>query len=453
MPKKQKIHCKKIQEFKESVLSPDLCCGCGACVGVCPTGALSIDIQKSHEPVLDENKCTGCGHCLAVCPGQGYPVVEWAKQRCEKDTAMLPERGPVRNYLIGHSKDPNIRSGAATGGIATSLLLHLLDKDQVDDVVVVGMENERPVAKLTHNRQNILDAMMSKYGPVPVLSKVIPELLKKPRRIAMVSTPCQLGGWLRACEQFPKLRENKVFKIGLFCGQIQSYDALSAIASTLGLEYPGDAKFVAWRYGDYPGSTRFEKADGSAVEKPLYPWLDVAVPFFSLNRCNLCPDGSNWLSDITLGDNHRGLTPETLIVCRSRRGEEMLENAKNAEAITYRELEPERVQDDPVLRGLIQYKLYPNVARHRWLRKKGMKAPQFDFDEEYILSRKSRMLRPFWILKYRLINFAKSGWRIRFLKKHPKLMEKTGHFLYIFPASVPGWATVCKVRRFLLAKF
>ncbi|MEL4305554.1 4Fe-4S binding protein [Methanococcoides sp. LMO-2] len=40
-------------------------CGyCGACVGVCPTGALEL-IETWIEV---DNKCTGCGICQKVCP-------------------------------------------------------------------------------------------------------------------------------------------------------------------------------------------------------------------------------------------------------------------------------------------------------------------------------------------------------------------------------------------------
>ncbi len=43
------------------------CVHCGACVGLCPTGALSV-----HEPdkrvEFDVTKCVACGMCGLVCP-------------------------------------------------------------------------------------------------------------------------------------------------------------------------------------------------------------------------------------------------------------------------------------------------------------------------------------------------------------------------------------------------
>jgi len=49
------------------------CYQCGACTGVCPTGALSL-----HRPdmavLFDEEKCTACGLCVPVCPARAMEV-------------------------------------------------------------------------------------------------------------------------------------------------------------------------------------------------------------------------------------------------------------------------------------------------------------------------------------------------------------------------------------------
>jgi ferredoxin len=41
------------------------CTGCGACIEVCPPGAL---IMKDDKAVLEEEFCEECGFCAAECP-------------------------------------------------------------------------------------------------------------------------------------------------------------------------------------------------------------------------------------------------------------------------------------------------------------------------------------------------------------------------------------------------
>ena len=44
----------------------DLCIGCGACVGVCPTESLSLDEEGKSQ--VSEETCIDCGACIATCP-------------------------------------------------------------------------------------------------------------------------------------------------------------------------------------------------------------------------------------------------------------------------------------------------------------------------------------------------------------------------------------------------
>ena len=52
---------------REVVRNADKCTECGACVTICPTSALSIDLQTRHVS-FDSDKCIACELCVPTCP-------------------------------------------------------------------------------------------------------------------------------------------------------------------------------------------------------------------------------------------------------------------------------------------------------------------------------------------------------------------------------------------------
>jgi NAD-dependent dihydropyrimidine dehydrogenase PreA subunit len=51
------------------------CTGCGACLAICPAGALRLDGEVAQ---VDPRACLGCGVCVPECPAQAIaqPGVE-----------------------------------------------------------------------------------------------------------------------------------------------------------------------------------------------------------------------------------------------------------------------------------------------------------------------------------------------------------------------------------------
>jgi len=64
-----------LETTAELAISPDKCIGCGACIEVCPAGALRIDEQGICE--CDRDLCTRCGKCAAVCFSGALEMIGW----------------------------------------------------------------------------------------------------------------------------------------------------------------------------------------------------------------------------------------------------------------------------------------------------------------------------------------------------------------------------------------
>ncbi len=58
---------------RDVVRDEEKCTHCGACINICPTGALSMDVE-TREVSFDPDKCVACGLCVPVCPPRAMSV-------------------------------------------------------------------------------------------------------------------------------------------------------------------------------------------------------------------------------------------------------------------------------------------------------------------------------------------------------------------------------------------
>jgi ferredoxin len=59
---------------KDIKVNWDKCTQCGACVSICPTGALYVKDQKTMEVAFDPEKCIACELCIRPCPPRAIEV-------------------------------------------------------------------------------------------------------------------------------------------------------------------------------------------------------------------------------------------------------------------------------------------------------------------------------------------------------------------------------------------
>ena len=64
----------KIQSLGQDIIRNDgKCTHCGACVVICPTGALALD-PKTRMVDFNEDRCTACELCVLSCPPRAMEV-------------------------------------------------------------------------------------------------------------------------------------------------------------------------------------------------------------------------------------------------------------------------------------------------------------------------------------------------------------------------------------------
>ena len=63
-----------VQSLSQDVKrNEDKCTHCGACVTICPAGALVLD-HKTRKIIFDDAKCIACELCVPACPPRAMEV-------------------------------------------------------------------------------------------------------------------------------------------------------------------------------------------------------------------------------------------------------------------------------------------------------------------------------------------------------------------------------------------
>lgn len=160
-----------------------LCCGCSACVQVCPKQCISLyeDKEGFLYPCVDKTKCIECGLCEKVCP-------------CLGDSS---EREPKVVYAAKNSNE-NIRLKSSSGGVFTLLAEKVINAGGV----VFGArfdENWDVELSYTETIEGLSAFRGAKYIQAQVGTTFIEaeRFLKAGRKVLFSGTPCQIKGLLK----------------------------------------------------------------------------------------------------------------------------------------------------------------------------------------------------------------------------------------------------------------
>lgn len=305
---------KTVEILLKNCIETNLCSHCGACVGVCPVGAIC---NISNSIIVNSDKCIDCGLCTAVCPAEGYMLSDLTIG----DIQDIPR-------FSACSKEKNVTDKASSGGFVTQTLLSLLESGDITAaaVVVTGDDLTGSSAKyiVTSDREDILSARRSKYTQASI-ADVLNHIKHNDGKYAIVGLPCQLYAISKAMERIPSLRNRIVYKIGMVCGYTYEESCIDGLLKVLGTTRDTTESVVGWRENGLPGSFAVRLKNGDILSMPFADEHSVDVTYYAQNRCLLCKDCLCEYGDVVCADIGGWSNRKTLVMARTLLGHQLLD--------------------------------------------------------------------------------------------------------------------------------
>jgi len=303
------------EDLRREVWETDRCCGCGACIAVCPSDALIFTPEEDEHPhnrsyckeAIDE---VPCGACFEVCPR----------------VKMIQGRGLLGEYRSIVSAKAGIEIPLRqSGGAVTAILADALDNGLIDAVVTVSEDRFtlKPRSVVITSSGELIAHAGSRYAWwVPLLTALKTAVLeKKCRKIAVVGLPCvtEAVAEMKASGNdliLPFARSIRLV-LGLFCTETFDYNYL--VQGIFRQKYqlqPQDIGKLDMKKG-----LLITKTDGETLTIPLKELNEAVRP-----GCRICTDLTARSADISAGAVG-SLPGHTTLIIRSSTGESFVQSA------------------------------------------------------------------------------------------------------------------------------
>lgn len=280
------------------------CCGCTACISVCPQKCISMSADKEGflYPVVDSDKCIDCSLCEKVCQ------------------VLNPVRNEVEPLVYAViNNDESVRMQSSSGGMFTLIAESVIDRGGV--VFGVCFDREWNVV---HDYTETKDGLAKFRGSKYVQSNVgscftqVKSFLDSGREVLFSGTPCQVAG----LKNYLRKPYSNLLTVDLVCHGVPSpYVWRKYLQETVCRAYgiKGDKKYAV-NPGDYISDISFRAKDNGWKKfsfRILYRDGRIEIKTFSENiymnvflsnlslrpSCYACPAKlCNVRSDITLAD-------------------------------------------------------------------------------------------------------------------------------------------------------
>lgn len=279
------------------IIKSGLCLGCGLCETIATSQKCQMILNGEngfYEPVFTEKLTqVETRSILKSCPG--------IKVQGNNESSVW---GEIKQIEEAWSSDPFIRKKASSGGVITTLAIHLLETQKVNGILHVGVNDGTYLynsLKVSKTKEDIINNMGSRYAPALVFDQLKNILNKSKDIYAFIGKPCDIAGIKNFVKEFPEYKDRINYFLAIFCAGMPSYNGTK---ETLKLSGHNEDPFSLKYRGDgWPGffEAKYEK---KTTFKISYndSWGKVLGKTVGL-RCKICPDGIGLLADIAVGDS------------------------------------------------------------------------------------------------------------------------------------------------------
>lgn len=159
------------------------CCGCTACMEVCPVGAIAMETDEEGflYPKIDEGKCIRCGKCDRVCRFRPFPSRE--------EPFALP-----RAYGVKHTDLPT-RQSSRSGGAFVGFSDVILARGGIVYGASMGPDfTVRHIRAVTAEERDRMKGAKYVQSDIRGIYPQVARELKDGLEVLFSGTPCQVAG-------------------------------------------------------------------------------------------------------------------------------------------------------------------------------------------------------------------------------------------------------------------
>lgn len=275
--------------------SKDFCCGCTACVAICPKHAIEMqsDEKGFFYPVIDTSKCNNCGLCRKSC---AFSTLQIEKSQSD--------------YYVGTHKDTQIYQNSQSGGAFTAISDIILDKNGI--IYAVQLDNNfitRHVRVETKAQRNACSR--SKYVQSNLINQNNESIflnvmydLQAGQIVLFCGTGCQCAA-LKHYLKIKKVNLNNLYILDIICNGVGSPLAVKKYLEWVSNKYNEKIKLFDFRdVSKFPYGTCVEKItldSGKTIYQDYY--ANLYYHHIIRESCYNCRYTScNRCTDITIGD-------------------------------------------------------------------------------------------------------------------------------------------------------